>query len=104
MEQVELTYEERKFRRMWRDAVGAVQIAHMTATAQDGTICVMVVKSALRSRGYRSGYEATPKYWQFLWKDGKAAYARTLNSPEKYAELLAAAKKAGWAYTPALVS
>ena len=92
----QVEYEGRKFARMWREAAKADQVRHMTAVTKDGVVCTMVIKRALRSRGYQSNYEATPKYWQFLWKDGKAAYARTLNSTKLYNELLETAVACGW--------
>src|SRR3972149_5066329 len=47
-------YEGRKFARLWKEARGALQIKHMSITEATGARLVMVVKRAMRSRGYAS--------------------------------------------------
>ena len=86
----EPTYEQRKFRRLYRAAGSAHQVKHLSAHVTDrgdkgNGDYVIVVKSASRSKGYASGYKPVLQFWCFVWHNGVAvkAWSRTANKIEE---------------------
>ena len=71
-----LTHGQRKFRRLWKGAGLAREIRRFQGR-REGKDYTVIVKFAMRSKGYASNYEQVPAFWVFLWEDGIAVQAWT---------------------------
>ena len=68
-------YRARKYRRIAQQAINATTIATYKAIGDDGQDCRITIKRAMRSLGYKSGYERVVKYWVFMQQDGEPFHA-----------------------------
>lgn len=91
----EREYRERKFRRVARTAQHASVYERWQGKGYDGKVDVeVVVKRDMRSRGYRSGYEAILTYWVLCYQNGQPYYAAS-KTPRALDTFLAPLKEHG---------